>query len=279
MAFLLNLFFTVFEFVGGIFTNSIALISDGIHDLGDSLTIGLSLFFERKAKKRPDTAYTYGYRRYSLLGGLIAAVSLIVGSTIIIFEAVKRILAPEAIDTKLLLVFAIIGIVVNTLGALFAAKGHSANEKVISLHLFEDVAGWVVLLVGALIMYFFDITILDGILSILFTLFILYHVFKHLKEIIGVLMERSPEKPTIEKIVSVLKADPLVLDVHHIHHWSLEGETGLLTAHVVLDAAIDQEKLKEAQTKMHARLHEIGIRHATLEFEIGRECIQECDPE
>ena len=279
LTFILNFCFTIFEFIGGLLTNSIALITDSIHDFGDSLTIGLSMFFEKKSKQKPDETYTYGYRRYSLLGGLFAAFSLVVGSTIIIIESVKRLIYPELIDTLMLVYFALAGIIVNSIAAIYASKGKSRNEKIISLHLFEDVLGWAVLLVGAILMYFFNITILDSILSIGFTIYILFHVYKHLKEIVEVMMEKAPTKPTQTAIIKILKADPRVIDVHHLHHWSLEGEIALFTAHIVVVDSITSSELAEVQKHLHESLKTIGIMHATLEVEIGKEsCVGECDP-
>ncbi len=280
LTFILNLCFTVFEFIGGLLTNSIALITDSIHDFGDSLTIGMSMFFEKKSKQKPDEAYTYGYKRYSLLGGLFAAFSLVVGSTIIIIESVKRLINPEPIETKMLVYFALVGIIVNTVAAIYASKGKSKNEKIISLHLFEDVVGWFVLLVGAILMYFFNITILDSILSIGFTFYILIHVYKHLKEIVEVMMEKAPSEPTLDTIIKTLKTDSLVLDVHHVHHWSLEGEIALFTAHIVVSDSISPTELQALQARLHDLLKTIKIMHATLEMEIGMEsCVGECDPE
>ncbi len=280
LAFILNFGFTIIEFVGGIITNSIALISDSVHDLGDSLTIGLSIYFERKAKKKPDRIYTYGYRRYSLLGGLITAMSLVAGASVIIIESIKRLITPAVVNTRILLYFAAAGIVVNLLAAFYAKKGKSLNEKVISLHLLEDVVGWFVLVIGALLMYFFEILFLDAILSIGFTIFILVHVYRHLKTIIAVLMERAPEEPPIEIVRKKLMETGLVEDVHHLHYWTLEGDKLLVTCHVVVPDATDKKGLVVIQKQLHLALKEIGIDHATFEFEFASEpCIDECDNE
>ncbi|MBN2504604.1 MAG: cation transporter [Bacilli bacterium] len=280
LAFVLNLGFTIFEFIGGLITNSIALISDSIHDLGDSLTIGLSIYFERKAKKKPDEKFTYGYRRYSLLGGLITACSLIVGATIIIIESVKRLLDPQLVDTEVLLYFAGVGIIVNGIAAIVASKGKSVNEKVISLHLFEDVIGWFVLLVGAIIMHLTGILVLDAILSILFTLFILWHVYKHLAKIIAVFLERAPEEPSINAVRETLMRTGLVKDIHHMHYWTLEGEKQLFTAHVVISDSLDKAEWVTIQKALHQELVKIGVEHATFEFEFESEpCVDECESE
>ncbi|MBU1144949.1 MAG: cation diffusion facilitator family transporter [Firmicutes bacterium] len=278
IAFILNLLFTVFEFVGGLLTNSIALLSDSIHDLGDSLSIGLSMILESKSKKKPDKIYTYGYKRYSLLGGLISSVVLLIGSTIIIIKAIPRLIHPEMIDVNTVLWFAVIGIVVNGIAALNASKGKSINEKVISLHLFEDVLGWVALLIASIIMSFSDFYILDAILSIVFTLYILFHVFKNMRQIVYVFLEKAPTEPSISSIKKTLIDGKIILDIHHIHYWSLEGEIPLLTLHAVIKQDTSKEELMKAQEKMHQLLEELKILHATIEIEFenskchGKDC-------
>ncbi|MDD3123187.1 MAG: cation diffusion facilitator family transporter [Candidatus Izemoplasmatales bacterium] len=271
LPFVLNLVFTVFELVGGFFTNSIALISDSIHDLGDSISIGISLVLENKSKKKPDAFYTYGYQRFSLLGGLISSFILIVGSIVIIYETIPRLIHPELIDTSTLLWFSVIGVVVNLFAALRASKGTSINEKVIGLHLFEDALGWVALLVGAIIMYFFQIYWVDSVLSILFTIYILWHVFKNIKQITNIFLEKAPPEPTIRDITEKLTKVPYVKNCHHLHLWTLEGNKPLLTCHILLKKDISKEDFIEVQAKLHLALAEMGITHSTIEMEF------ECD--
>ena len=182
LSFILNFAFTIFEFIGGLITNSVALLSDSIHDLGDSISMGIAIVLEKKSKKKPDYDFTYGYRRYSLIGALISSMILLAGSAIIIFEAINRLLHPETINSELVIYFAIVGVVVNGLAALNLKKGKTINEKVISLHLLEDVLGWVALLIAAIVMYYTEIVILDALLSLVFTLYIIYHVMKNLKK-------------------------------------------------------------------------------------------------
>lgn len=273
LAFFLNFFFTIVEIIGGILTNSVALISDAIHDLGDALTIGLAVFFEHRANKKPDHEFTYGYRRYSLLGALIAAFGLMIGVVFIIIEAVKRLINPETIHTELMIYFAIAGILINGFAAWQTQKGKTLSEKTVGLHLWEDVIGWGLMLLAAMLMHFTQITALDALLSIGFSLYILVHVFRHLRKVIAVLMEKAPDEPRLADIRESLVEVKGVLDIHHIHYWSLEGDKRLFTAHIVLDPNLDSEETQRIQQELHHRLEQLGIEHATLELEKKDRCL------
>lgn len=273
LSFFLNFFFTIFEFIGGILTNSIALLSDAVHDLGDSISMGVAIFLEKKSKKAPDQKYTYGYNRFSLLGGMITSVVLIIGSTIIIIETIKRLLNPQPIDAELMIYFAIIGVIVNGLAAFNASKGKSINEKVISLHLLEDVFGWIVLLIGAILMNIFDFQILDAILSLLFTVFIIYHVFRNLKSILEIFLEKAPKGYSQEKIIAYLEGIDNVDNIHHIHLWSIEGNVPMITLHAKISKDVSVEESALILKQIQSRLHSLGIKHTTIQLEFfDNEC-------
>ena len=281
ISFILNLVFTVFEFVGGLITNSVALLSDSVHDLGDSLSMGIAIALEKKSKQKPDYNYTYGYYRYSLIGALISSLILLVGSTIIIIEAVKRLLHPETIKAELVIYFAIVGIIVNGLAALNISKGKTMNEKIISLHLLEDILGWVALLITAIIMYFTDIVMLDSILSIAFTLFISYQVFKNVRKIFMVFLEKAPGGIDIEELKQKCKEIKHVNNVHHVHLWSLEGTFPLITLHASVDLNLDADTIETVQQQLKEVLKEEGITHSTIQIEHSDSACEEpdCDEE
>ena len=172
IAFFINLFFSIFEFIGGIITNSNAIISDSIHDIGDALSIGVNYILERISKKKPDSKYTYGYTRYSVFGSLITVLVLVISSILVISHSVGKIINPVEINYNGMFIFAIVGIIANTIAAIITKKGHTLSQDVVSLHLFEDVLGWIVVLIGAVVMKFTDLTIIDPILSILLALYI-----------------------------------------------------------------------------------------------------------
>lgn len=274
VSFLLNLFFTVFEFVGGILTGSIALMSDAVHDLGDSISIGVAIFLEKKSKQKPDYKYTYGYYRFSLLGGMISSIILIVGSTLIIYKAVERLFSPERlINPELLIIFAVIGVVVNGLAAYNVSRGKSINEKVISLHLLEDVFGWIALLIASIFINIFDIHILDTLLSLAFSLYIIIHVFRNLKSIFEVFLEKAPENPKIKNIKTSLLEIKDVLDIHHIHYWTLEGSVPIITLHAVTKQDQTAKEIHDIQEKIKSKLNSMGIEHSTIQMELkGLEC-------
>ena len=154
IAFLLNLLFSIIEMIGGIFTNSIAIISDSIHDFGDALTIGISYFLERKSKKKPDELHTYGYIRYSVLGSIITTAILLSGSIFVIYNAIIRLINPVDIKYNGMIILAIIGVVTNSIASYVTKEGDSLNQKSVNLHMLEDVLGWVIVLIGAIIMKF-----------------------------------------------------------------------------------------------------------------------------
>lgn len=266
VAFLLNLFFAIFEFIGGNFTGSVAIVSDAIHDLGDALSIGISYFLEKKSQKEADGKYTYGYIRFSVLGSLITTIILVTGSILVIYNAIKRIINPVEINYNGMLILAVIGVIINFIASYFTREGDSLNQKAVNLHMLEDVLGWTVVLIGAIIMRYTDIAILDAILSILVALFLLKNALKNLKEIIDLFLIKSPKNIDIESLKKHLLDIKGVEDIHHIHLWSLDGYNAYATLHVVAknNFNIIKQKVKE-------ELLECGICHCTIEMETKEE--------
>ena len=262
LAFILNLAFSVFEFIGGIFTGSVAIVSDAVHDMGDAASIGISYFLEKKSKKQPDEKYTYGYARFSVLGSIITTVILLFGSVLVIFNAVNRIIEPTEINYNGMIIFAIIGTSINFAAAFLTRDGKSLNQKAVNLHMIEDVLGWVVVLLGAIVMRFTDFALIDPIMSIGVAVFILVHAIKNLKEAIDLFLEKTPHGITIQEMREHIAQLEGVLDVHHIHIWSVDGQAHYATMHIVTNA--DAHQIKE---KIRAEAREHGISHVTLELE------------
>lgn len=266
IAFLLNLMFSVFEFVGGIVTGSVAILSDAIHDIGDATSIGIAYLLEKKSKQQPDDTYTYGYVRYSVVGGMITTVILLFGSVAVIVHAVLRLVAPVPIHYNGMLVFAIIGVLVNFVAAFVTRNGDSINQKAVNLHMLEDVLGWVVVLVGAVVMKFTDFVWLDPLMSIGVAALILVHAVKNLKEVLYLFLERIPEGVSIAELKSHVETIEGVLNVHHLHVWSIDGKNHYATMHIVTneDAHTVKEQIRE-------ELESHGIGHVTLELESEEE--------
>ena len=217
VAFLLNLGFSLFEFIGGIVTNSVAITSDAVHDMGDALSIGVSYFLERISKKNPDDHYTYGYIRYSVIGSMITTIILLLGSIFVIYHSVERFFHPVAIHYNGMIILAVVGVMVNFLAAYFTRDGDSLNQRSVNLHMLEDVLGWVVVLLGAIIMRFTDITVIDSVLSILVALFILVSAFGNFKMITYLFLEKIPANISIMEIKEHLMKIKGIEEVHHPH--------------------------------------------------------------
>ena len=266
IAFILNLSFSLLEFVGGIWTGSVSIVSDAVHDLGDAISIGISFFLEKKSKKQPDETYTYGYARYSVLGGTLTALFLLLGSVIVIYNAVRRMIHPTAVNYDGMILFAIIGLCINLCAALVTRNGKTLNQKAVNLHMLEDVLGWVVVLVGAITMRFTDFVILDPVLSIAVALFILINAIRHLTEAVGIFLGKAPSCIDVNEVKQHLSELTGVIDVHHIHLWTMDGQTNCATMHIVTNA--DSVLIKES---VRNELKSFGIAHATLELEIEGE--------
>jgi len=277
-AFFLNLTFTIIEVIGGLYTNSIAILSDALHDLGDSLSLGLSWYFQKLSKKGRSQKYSYGYGRFSLLGAVINAIVLVTGSVIIIYEAIPRLLDPKSPDTEGMIYLAILGVIFNGAAVLKLKKGESINEKIVSLHLLEDVLGWVAVLIGALIMHLYDLPIVDPILSLLIALFILYNVYKNLSVSLRIMLQGTPQELNIDQIVSELKNISSINNIHDCHLWSLDGNKYIFSTHLVVDDKYQMDDLSKIKKEVRERLKKHGINHATLEFETeGEECkLEDC---
>lgn len=271
LAFFLNLGFAVVELIGGVLTNSVAILSDAVHDLGDSLSIGLAWFLARLARRRPNDRFSYGFRRFSLLGALINSVVLVTGSVLILVEAVPRLWAPEMPHAQGMLALAVLGVSVNGLAAWRLRGGESLNARVISWHLLEDVLGWLAVLLVALVLLFFDWPILDPLLSIGFTLFILFNVGRALAETLGLFLQETPRDMELPEIIAALETLPHVENAHHVHLWSLDGEHHVLTAHLRMKQGAGLEEMRETRERLDETIGGWEISHTTVELELPGE--------
>jgi len=266
-AFFLNLFFTLFEIVGGFFTNSMAILSDAVHDLGDCLSLGLAWYFQKVSNKGSDSFYSYGYKRFSLLGAIINSIVLTVGSIFILTEAIPRILHPEKTQAIGMFFLAIVGVLVNGLAFYRLKKGSSLNEKVVSLHFLEDVLGWVAILIGSMIMYFFNVPFIDPLLSIGIAIFILSNVYKNIRQTLHIILQGIPVDIDMAEITEQLQQFKGIEHIHDLHVWSVDGNYNILTVHVVMSKSLALEKIIELKVKIRNSLKLKGIQHATIEFE------------
>lgn len=263
VAFILNLSFSALELAGGLLTNSVAILSDAVHDLGDAVSIGLSYFLERKSKKDPDNAYTYGYARYSILGAFITTSILATGSILVIYASIQRLFHPAEVHYDGMILMALLGAGINMAAAYFTREGDSLNQRSVNLHMLEDVLGWAVVLVGSVLMKFTQISVIDPIMSLGIALFILFSAAKNLKSILDLFLEKTPDGISIEELKVHIGNIDGVLGVHHIHVWSIDGAHHYATMHVVAGGVGDTD----LKGRIRAELAEHGIGHVTIELE------------
>ena len=268
IAFFLNFGFTILEFFGGLYVNSVAIISDALHDLGDSLSLGLSWYLDHKSKEGSNSSFTFGYTRFSLLGALVNSLVLIAGSVFVINEAVARIISPEQSDAQGMLLFAIIGVSVNGYAAWRVSKGKTLNERVISWHLLEDVLGWVAVLVVSVVLLFKNILYLDPALSLLITAYVLWNVVKRLKETLHLFLQGTPNDVNVDDLKKKFLEQDFAADTNHLHLWSLDGEQNVFTAHLMLKNVDSYSDILKAKKKIREILKPYNFSHSTIEVEL-----------
>ena len=271
IAFFLNLFFTIIEIIGGLLTNSVAILSDALHDLGDSFSLGVAWYLERYSAKGPTAKYSYGYRRFSLLGAVVTSLVLIIGSLFIWTEAIGRISDPQSPHGPGMVILAILGVAVNGFAAFRLRGSRSLNAQTVAWHLLEDVLGWIAVLVVGVVLIFVDLPVLDPILSILLTLYILYHVVGNLRKTLRIFLQAAPEEIDITGLVQQLVSIDGVKSEHHTHVWSLDGEHHVLTTHLVVDETIDRAQARNIKQQARSLVAQSNFEHVTVELEFGDE--------
>ncbi len=266
LAFLLNLGFTVVEFVGGWWTNSIAVISDAFHDLGDALVLGTAWYLSHLARRGRDAEYSYGYGRFGMLGGWLTSMVLVAGSIAMIVFTVPRLRDPVMPHTTGMVVLAVFGLAMNGLAAWRLHGGGSLNERGAYLHLLEDVLGWAAVLLGAVIIHFTGWSAIDPLLAIGIALFVLYNALRNLRAGTRILMQRLPPGFDEARVVAALQALPQVRGVHDQHAWTLDGQYVVFTVHLCV-ANGDSDVQRTVREQARGLLTDMGVHHATIEIE------------
>ncbi len=208
---------------------------------------------------------------------MVTGLFLVKGSVVILFESVPRLFSPQQPHAEGMILLAILGVAVNGYAAYRVSRGGSLNERMLMWHMIEDVMGWVLVLIGALVMKFFNIPQLDAGLAIVLALWIMYNVVRNLGEALKVFLMATPSQTDIKVVQEAILKIPMVEDVHHGHLWSLDGENHILTAHVVVASSATMQEVEQVKSQVKKLVKEFGIIEATIETEIsGGACI---DPE
>jgi cobalt-zinc-cadmium efflux system protein len=271
LVFLLNLGFTIIEFIGGLLTNSTAIMADAVHDLGDSLSLGSAWLLSRWGQKTATNEFTYGYRRLTLFGAFLNSIVLIAGSIWVLTQAIPRLSDPVMPVTEGMLALAILGVTINGFAAYRISKGSTMNEQVLNWHLLEDVLGWVAVLVVSVILQFVDWPILDPLLSVGFTLFILFNVIRNLWATGKIFLQAVPDKTLHDEIRHKLLNIDGISDIHHQHLWSLDGEQHVLTAHLVIEGGLENGRYNSMKYSVAETLKPFSLAHTTIEIELKQE--------
>lgn len=274
VAFFLNLAFTIIELIGGILTNSVAILSDALHDFGDCISLGVAWHFQKLSNKERDHRFSYGYKRFSILGAIINCIILIVGAALILREAVPRLFHPEVAHAEGMIGLAILGIIVNGAAVLRLRQGTSINEKVVSLHLLEDVLGWVAVLIGAIVMYFYQWPIIDPILSIGIAFFIIFNAYRSLRYTLEIVMQAIPKDIDLSVLKQEIKQLPAIKDLHDIHIWTLDGQSHVMSIHAVLQQNYTLTDIAPIKQTIREKLADLNVQHVTIEFEaVTEDCV------
>lgn len=264
LAFFLNLSFAIVEFIaGGIFGSS-AVLADSVHDLGDALAIGISAFLESISNRKEDSHYSLGYKRFSLLGAMVTAVILMTGSGMVILENMVKLFHPQPVNEEGLLWLGIIAISVNVLASLVIRKGQTKNESILSLHFLEDTLGWLAVILMAIILRFTDWYILDPLLSLAISFFILSKAIPRFWSTLKIFLDAVPEGVDIKQVTSDLEQLEYVTSVNQLNLWTMDGLEKNAIVHVCLEHVKHMEVCKESIRDL---LKESGFQNVTIEVD------------
>ena len=278
VAFFLNLAFTGIEIAGGLWTNSVAILTDAVHDFGDCASLGLAWYLQRVSARQQDEAYTYGYRRFSALGALITALMLTISLGFVAWQAIERLFKPEAVFAPGMIVIAVVGVVMNGLAVLRVRKGSSLSEKLVTWHLLEDVFGWLAVLVAAVVISIWQVPIVDPILSLGIAAFVLFNVGRNLNKVAAVFLQRTPDSFDVAEFERKVRAFPGVTAMHHTHVWTLDGEHHVLTTHVVMRPETTREQAANTKAQIRCLLDRKEFEHVTIDVELdGEACASDGD--
>ena len=264
LAFFLNLSYAIIEFIsGGIFGSS-AVLADSVHDLGDAIAIGISALLETISNREEDRQYTLGYKRFSLLGAMLTAVILMIGSVLVILENVTKIVHPQPVNEEGILWLGIIAVAINVLASLVVRKGKTKNESILSLHFLEDTLGWLAVILMAIILRYTDWYILDPLLSLVISIFILSKAIPRFWSTLKIFLDAVPEGVETSDLEKDLEALPNVKSVNQLSIWSMDGLENNALVHICI---WDWEQMMETKEVVRQCLEERGVQNITIEVD------------
>ncbi len=234
--------------------------------------MGVAYYLQRVSSKKGDNRFSYGYKRFSLLGSVFISVILVIGAVFIMREGILRVIHPEDSNAKGMFLLAILGIIVNGAAVLKLRGGASHNERAVLLHMMEDVLGWVAVLVASIVMIFVDVPVLDPILSIAITFWVLFNVYKNLKETISIMLQEVPRGINLDKLRKEIVQLADIESIHDVHLWTMDGENHILTLHIVIKEGVGVRTVAELKSRVREIAVNFDIGHVTIETEGSDEC-------
>lgn len=278
IVFFINLMFSILEFVFGILFNSFAILSDAVHDLGDSISVGLAWFFQKYSQEEANSVFSFGHQRFSIMGAIITSIVLLTGSLIMLTRSIPLLFNPQEVNAQGMFILALFAIAMNGYAAWLLSRGKSKSESVLNLHMLEDVLGWIGVLIVSTVVRYTGWYILDPILSIFISLFIFIKALPHFISSIKILLQAVPDNVDIDR----LRKDILEIDhvhaVSHLHIWSIDGEENAMTV-TFFTTLTDMVKIEEIKDEIKFLTKEISVAHITIEPISDIEKIIKHDPE
>ncbi len=265
VVFFINILFSVLEVIFGLLFNSVAILSDAVHDFGDSVSVGLAWFFQKYSRKEPNNQYSFGHQRFSLMGALITAMVLLAGSVLILTRSIPRVFKPEAVNAQGMFFLSIFAIILNGYAAWRLSKGKSKNESVLNLHMLEDVLGWVGVLIMSVVVRFTDWYILDPLFSVALSLFIFIKTLPLFVSTIKIFLEGVPEGIDLDKLERKILEIDEVHAISHLHIWSIDGEENAMNATIFVSTE-DVKKIEEIKEQVRWLTRGLKVSHATIEI-------------
>jgi cobalt-zinc-cadmium efflux system protein len=267
---LLNLFIALAEVAGGIISNSLALISDALHNLGDTSALFIAYVANMISKKDHTQKKTFGYKRIEILAALFNAVILVVIIVYLFIEAYKRLYHPEPVKGLVMFIVASIGFLANLLSVVLLKKHSDKNINIRAayLHLLGDTLSSILVILSAILIYFFNLFWIDPVVTILLGLYLLKETYVILKEALDILMQATPPGLDLAEVKKALEEITEIDNIHHVHAWNLSDRVVHFECHVDVASDLRISETESLSEKIHALLkNKFNITHVTLQYE------------
>lgn len=271
---LLNIVITVAQIIGGLISGSLALLSDALHNFSDVISLIVSYIASKLAKRKASTDKTFGYKRAEILAAFVNASTLVIVAVLLIIEAIKRFKHPEEIESGLVIWLSLVAIIANGASVLIlkADSKNNINVKSAYIHLLTDMMASVAVLIGGLLMKFYEVYWVDSVLTFLIAIYLIWVGYDLLKTSTKILMLFTPEHINMDEVVQVVNNIPKVNKLHHVHIWGLNDDEFHLEAHLDFTEDITVSEFDEILDEIETLLYKnFRINHVTIQPEFNKQ--------